>query len=83
MAMLDDATLRRRYGGQYVAGRDGEVIASDERYERLSEQLESLNLDWDRIVVKYVDLFDVARIYCVCAPASRYPIRTDRRSRDA
>lgn len=63
MAKLDDETLRRRYGGQYVADRDGEVVASSESYEQLSEQLEGMDLDWDRIVVKHVEPFDVVRVY--------------------
>ena len=62
-----DAKTRRLYGDQYVAGRDGEVVASSESHEqlgeRLGERLERMDLDWDRIVVKYVERLNVVRVY--------------------
>ncbi len=63
MAERDDPEFRRRYGGRYVATRDGDVIASDDSYEQLSEYLERTIVEWQGVAVAYVDPFDVIRVY--------------------
>lgn len=62
MAQLDYMTLQERYGGLFVAERNGEVIASAETYDSLSDELERADVDWDGIVIGYVDPVDVIRV---------------------
>lgn len=62
MGELDYIALQQRYGGRYVADCDGEVIASAETYEELSEQLEGMDVDWDRTVIGFVERSDVIRV---------------------
>lgn len=62
MAELDYMTLQQRYGGQYVATRNGEVIASAETYDELSDQLERPDMDWDGVIIGYVERIDVIRV---------------------
>ena len=50
--------LQRRYGGQVVARRGAEVIASAESYEKLSAQIESAVLDWTEVIIEYVEPVD-------------------------
>jgi len=63
MAERDDEQFRRRYGGHYVAMRDGEVVASADTYDRLSDELDQMASDWSKLIIEYVEPFDVARIY--------------------
>ena len=53
MSEIDYMTLQEHYGGKYVATRDGEVIASAETYDELSNQLERLDMDLDGVVIGY------------------------------
>lgn len=67
MAQGEYAELQLRYGGQYVARRDGEVVASAESYEKLiarvRERVETGSLAWSDIVIEYVDPATVIAIY--------------------
>ena len=62
MAELDYMTLQQHYGGKYVATRNGEVIDSDESYEELSDRLERPDMDWDGVIIGYVERPDVIRV---------------------
>lgn len=62
MAELDYMTLQRRYGGQYVATRTGEVIASAETFDQLYDQLERPEIDRDGVVMGYVERPDESRV---------------------
>ena len=62
MAEVDYMTLQEHYGGRYVAERNGVVSASAETYEELSDQLERPGMDWDGVVIDYVDPIDVIRV---------------------
>src|SRR5262245_17559415 len=42
MADVDYTELQQRYGGQYIARREGEIVASAETYETLSDLVEAL-----------------------------------------
>jgi hypothetical protein len=63
MAEVDYAELQQRYGGRYVAQRNGEVVASAETYDELSEQLESAVTDWDGLIIEYVEPPGVVCVY--------------------
>lgn len=62
MAEVDYAQLQQRYGGRYVAHRNGEVIASAETYDELCDQLEQAVVSWDEVIIEYVE---PAHIVCV------------------
>jgi hypothetical protein len=51
----DRTQLQRRHGGRYVACRDGEVVASAETYDELSDQLDAAAIEWSRVVIEYVE----------------------------
>lgn len=63
MAALDYLLLQERYGGQFVAHRDGEVIASAETYDELMDRLEHMAVDWTRIVIEYIESADSVHVY--------------------
>jgi hypothetical protein len=63
MAELDYAELQQRYGGRYVAQRDGRVIASAETYDELSEQLDGMGTKWEDLVIEYVEPHDIISVY--------------------
>lgn len=62
MAETDYAWLQQQYGGRYVAQRDGEVVASAETYDELSDQLEGAAMEWGELIIEYVE---PAHIVCV------------------
>lgn len=55
--------LQERYGGQFIARRDGEGLAAAPSYEGLRQRLEELELDWARIVIEYIEPADAAHVY--------------------
>jgi hypothetical protein len=55
MLETDTAELQRRYGGRYVASFDGRVIVSGVTYRDLSEQLDRVAVNWDGLVIEYVE----------------------------
>ena len=63
--MTDDEyfELQERYGGQVVARRDAEVIASAKTYEELSERLKTLDLDWTEVVIERIEAVDRLCVY--------------------
>ncbi len=63
MAEVDYALLQQRYGGRYVARRDGEVIASGDTYDELSDQLEKAVVDWGEIIIEYVEPANIVCVY--------------------
>ena len=63
MAEIDYAELQQRYGGRYVARRDGEVIASAETYDELSEQLEEAAVEWSQLLIEYVEPANITCVY--------------------
>ena len=77
MAEVDYAELQQRHGGRYVARRGGEVIASAETYDELSEQLEKMGPKWDELIIEYVEPPNVISVYRVPAPPKAHPVRTN------
>ena len=63
MPEVDYAELQHRYGGQYVATRDGEVIANFGTYDELADWLEQAAIDRTKLVIAYVERPDVIRVY--------------------
>lgn len=63
MADVSYATLQQRYGGRYVARRDGEVIADAGTYDELTDQLEKTVTDWSDIVIEYVEPANIVCVY--------------------
>jgi polysaccharide deacetylase 2 family uncharacterized protein YibQ len=62
MAEVNYAQLQQQYGGRYVARRNGEVIASAQTYDELCDQLEKATVNWDELIIEYVE---PAHIVCV------------------
>ena len=46
MADFDDVQFQRQDGGRYIARRDGEIIASTETYDALSDRLDDMAVEW-------------------------------------
>lgn len=63
MTQVDYALLQHRYGGKYVARRDGEVIASAETYDNLIDQLEKPETDWADLVIEYIEPANIVCVY--------------------
>jgi hypothetical protein len=63
MTEVDYASLQERYGGRYVARHNGEVIASAETYNELSDQLEEAAVQWAELIIEYVEPRDSIRVY--------------------
>jgi hypothetical protein len=49
------AELQRRHGGQYVVRRGPEVLLSAATYDDLSARLDDRSIDWDQVVIEYID----------------------------
>lgn len=60
---VDYVQLQQRYGGCFVARRDGGIITSAETYDELSEQLEEGAVEWDDLIIEYVEPGDVVSVY--------------------
>lgn len=63
MAELDYTQLQARYGGQFVAHRRGQILASASTYEALQRQLEALDIQDEEIVIEYIEHPDRAYVY--------------------
>jgi len=63
MPEVDYVQLQQRYGGRYIACRDSEVIASAETYDELSDQLEKAKVDWDKVIIEYVEPANIVCVY--------------------
>jgi len=63
MAAIDYIQLQQQYGSRYVAWRNGEVIASAETYDELSNQLEGSVTEWDKLIIEYVEPAYVVCVY--------------------
>ena len=63
MAGPDYFQLQMQYGGQFVAHRDGEVVASAETYDELSDELERLAVDWSTLIIEYVESVEELHVY--------------------
>ncbi len=54
----DYAELQRRFGGCYVVRRGAEVILSAETYDDLNERLHDRSIDWEQVIIEYIDPLD-------------------------
>jgi len=63
MTEPDYAQLQARYGGQFVAHRQGQVLAHAQTYEELEHQLEVLDLQDQEIIIEYIERPDCAYVY--------------------
>lgn len=63
MTELDYAQLQVHYSGQFVAHRQGQVLAHAPTYEDLQRQLEALNLRDPEIIIEYIERSDCVYVY--------------------
>jgi len=63
MTELEYAQLQARYGGQFVAHRQGQVLAYAHTYEELQRQLEALDVQDQEIIIEYIERPDCAYVY--------------------
>lgn len=57
------ATLQRRYGGTFIARRNGKVLASGTTYRTLLKTIRKRRLDRQQLIVGYVPPKDAICIY--------------------
>lgn len=56
MTTPDYPRLQERFGGQYVAlQEDGTVLVAADTYDELLERLDQEGVDWEHIVIEYVE----------------------------
>jgi len=63
MAEVDYAQLQERYGGKYIAHRNGEVISSAETYDDLMDQLEESTVVWKDLIIAYIEPTNTVCVY--------------------
>ena len=63
MSDSDYRSLQHRYGGQYIARRAGEVVASSATYEGLSDLIEALEDGGINLIIEYVEPVERVRVY--------------------
>jgi hypothetical protein len=51
---FDYIALQHQYGGKFVVRRGNEVIVSADSYDELDRKSETMPIDWDSVVVQYV-----------------------------
>lgn len=55
--------LQRRFGGQYVARRNGEVIVASKSFDVLMDAVENLTCEQrENLIIEYFDPVDVIRV---------------------
>ena len=57
------AKLQRRYGGKFIARRDGEVLASATTYRALLSAINKRQLDRRLLIIGYISPKDAICIY--------------------
>jgi hypothetical protein len=55
MSDIDYVQLQQRFGGRSIARCDGEVVASAETYDTLSDRLDSMSVPWETLVIEYIE----------------------------
>jgi hypothetical protein len=65
MEAVDYTQLQERYGGQFIARQDGEVLAAAPSYDELHRRLEGLEPepDWDRVMIEYIEPANATHVY--------------------
>ncbi len=64
MAELDYVQIQARYGGQFIAYRNSQILASAPTYEALQNQLEALEVHNDEdLIIEYVERPNCAYVY--------------------
>jgi len=63
MAEIDYRELQRRYPGQFIAQRDGEVVANAETYDELRRQLRDRATGSQGLVIEFVEPPDSVAVY--------------------
>ena len=76
MLELDYQKLQERYGGRFVARREGQVIASAETYDELSNQLQGAETNWVGLVIEYVEPADKVSVYRISPPSEADALRS-------
>lgn len=55
--------LQRRFGGQYVVRRGADVIFHAGSYDEVHERLSDPSIDWEQVIIEYVEPADRVRVY--------------------
>lgn len=63
MTHLDYPQIQQRYGGQYIARRDGEILASAPTYDALSDLVDALATGGADLIIEYVEPVASVRVY--------------------
>ncbi|MBI4546376.1 MAG: hypothetical protein HY707_00225 [Ignavibacteriae bacterium] len=63
MIEIDYTALQQKYGGRYIARRDGDVIANAETYDELIDRLENEGAQWEELIIEYVEPVNIVCVY--------------------
>jgi hypothetical protein len=63
MAEIEYRELQRRFPGQYIAQRDGEVVANAETYDELRRQLQERSAESQGLIIEFVEPPDSVAVY--------------------
>lgn len=63
MAAPTHTALQEKYGGQFVACRDGEVVAAGKTYRELLAALQHTAPDRAQLTFEYIEPIDALRAY--------------------
>lgn len=55
--------LRQQYAGNYVAWLGNQVYLSAPTYDELMDRLDQMPIDQTRLIIGYIEPFDVVRVY--------------------
>ena len=74
MTDSDYASLQQHYGGQYIARRAGEVVASSVTYEGLSDLIDAREGCSMDLIIEYVEPAESVRVYCIPVTGETHPV---------
>ncbi len=60
---IDYPQLQKLYGGRFVGHQDDQVLADAPTYEELCQKLKRLDIDWEKLVIEYIEPADAIHVY--------------------
>jgi hypothetical protein len=63
MADTGYAQFQRQYGERYIARHDGQIIASAETFDALSDHPDGMAVEWDKIIIEFIEPVSSVCVY--------------------